>query len=92
MALNQKINEDLKVAMKAKDEIRVNCLRGLKTSLTNLQKEKRRELEDEEVQAVISSSVRKCKEAVKEFRKGGREDLALKEGREIEILYEYLPQ
>jgi uncharacterized protein YqeY len=92
MPLNQKIAEDLKDAIKAKDSVRTSCLRMLKTSLKNIQVDKGRDLEDEEINAAISSSVRKCKEAAKEFRKGGREDLALKEEQEIKILHEYLPQ
>lgn len=92
MSLNQKIVEDLKAAMKAKDKDRVSCLRMLKASLKNFQVDKGRELEDKEIQAAISSSVRKSKESAAEFRKGDREDLALKEEREIKILYDYLPQ
>jgi hypothetical protein len=71
MPLNQKIAEDLKDAIKAKDSVRTSCLRMLKTSLKNIQVDKGRDLEDEEINAAISSSVRKCKEAAKEFRKGG---------------------
>jgi len=78
--------------MKAKDKDRVSCLRMLKASLKNFQVDKGRELEDKEIQAAISSSVRKSKESAAEFRKGDREDLALKEEREIKILYDYLPQ
>jgi len=92
MPLNQKIIKDLKDAMKAKDSIRVSCLRMLIASLKNLQVEKRQELNDEEIKKNISSSLRKCKEALEEFRKAGREDLAIKEEQEIKILYEYLPR
>ena len=92
MSLNQKIMDDLKAAMKAKDAELLSCLRMLKTSLKNLQVEKGRDLKDDEIQAVISSSVRKSKEAAEEFRKGDREDLALKEEQEIQYLYAYLPQ
>lgn len=92
MSLNQRIVDDLKAAMKAKESARVSCLRMLKTSLKNLEKEKGRELEDDEIHAMISSSVRKSKEAALEFSKGGRDDLALKEEQEIKYLYEYLPQ
>ncbi len=92
MSLNQKIAEDLKEAMRAKDSVRLSCLRMLKTALKNLQVEKGRELSDEEVQSVISSLIRKGKEAAKEFRNGNREDLVVKEEKEIEIFYEYLPQ
>jgi len=64
----------------------------LKTSLKNKQVEKRNKLKDEEIQAVISSLIRKGREASKEFKKGGREDLASKEEEEIKVLYGYLPE
>jgi uncharacterized protein YqeY len=92
MSLDQKINEDLKDAIKAGDSVRVSCLRMLKSSLKNMQVEKRRKLQDKEIHATISSLIRKGKEAIGEFRKGGREDLALKEEQEIRVFYEYLPQ
>jgi uncharacterized protein YqeY len=92
MALNEKIAEDLKNAIKAKDELRISCLRMLKTSVKNKQVEKRRELNDGEIHTVISSLIRKAKEAQEEFKRGDREDLALKEEKEIDIFYEYLPQ
>ncbi len=92
MSLTQKIYNDLNAAMKAKDTPRVSCLRMLKNVLKNLEKENKRELNDREVEAIISSSIRKSKEAIEEFSKGEREDLALKEAQETEILYGYLPQ
>jgi uncharacterized protein YqeY len=90
--LSQKIADDLKIAMKARDSIRMSCLRMLKTSLKNRQVEEGRELEDGEVQAVISSVIKKGKEAAEEFRRGGRGDLADKEEEEIKVFYEYLPK
>ncbi|MBW1731499.1 MAG: GatB/YqeY domain-containing protein [Deltaproteobacteria bacterium] len=92
MSLAERIVQDLKEAMRAKDETRVSCLRMLKTSIKNKQVEKGRELKDDEIQAVISSLVRKGKEAVAEFTKGGREDLAKKEEQELKIFYQYLPE
>ena len=92
MSLNQKIAEDLKQAMKAKDSVRLSCLRLLRAAVKNLQVEKGHELGDEEIQSVISSLIRKGKEAAKEFRAGNREDLAVKEENEIEVLYGYLPE
>lgn len=92
MMLNQKIVEDLKEAMKARDQARTSCLRMLKTAVKNEQVNKGRELKDEEIQAIISSSIKKCKDAVNEFRVGGREDLAEKEEKEIQLLLEYLPK
>ena len=90
--MNEKIVEDLKNAIKSKDELRISCLRMLKTSVKNKQVEKRRELNDGEIHTVISSLIRKSKEAQEEFKRGDREDLALKEEKEIDIFYEYLPQ
>ena len=84
MSLNEKILDDLKGAMKAKDSVRLSCLRMLKTSVKNRQVEKGRELEDEEILAIVSSLVRKGKEAIGEFRKGDREDLAQKEEQELQ--------
>ena len=92
MSLQEKINEDLKTAIKEKNELRTSTIRMLKASMKNKQVEKGRELVDEEILGIISSSIRKAKEAIKEFRNGGREDLATKEEQEIEIFYEYMPQ
>lgn len=92
MPFNKRIAEDLKRAMKERDEIRTSSLRMLKTSLKRKQVEKGRELTDEETQAVLSSMVRKGKQAVEEFRKANREDLASREEQQTIILEEYLPK
>jgi hypothetical protein len=92
MSLAEKITEDLKQAMKDRDELRLSCLRMLKAAVKNKQVEKGRSLKDEEIQSVISSYIRKNEEAAKEYRKGGREELADKEEKESKILYDYLPK
>lgn len=92
MTLKVKIDEDLKNSLKAKDAVRTACLRMLKASLKNKQVELGRDLEEQEILAVISSMVRKGKEAAEEFKRGGRDDLALKEEQEIDIFYEYMPK
>jgi uncharacterized protein YqeY len=92
MSLAQELAEDFKKALKAKDEARVSCLRMLKASLKNEQIKKGKELNDEEIQAVVSSLIRKGQEAAEEFKKGNRDDLAHKEEEEIKILYGYLPE
>ncbi len=78
--------------MKARDEMRLSCLRLLKTSIKHKQVEKGEELKDEDIEAIISSAIRKGQEAAQEFNKGNREDLAAKEEAEIKILYDYLPK
>lgn len=92
MTLEEQINEDLKNAMKAKDESRLSCLRFLKAAVKNRQVEKRDKLGDDEVRSVISSLVRRATDSVKEFKQGGRAELAAKEEKEIEILSHYLPK
>jgi uncharacterized protein YqeY len=92
MTLEEQINEDLKSSMKAKDESRLSCLRFLKAALKNRQVEKMGKLEDDEVRSVISSLIRRGTDSVKEFRQGGREDLAAKEEKEIAILSGYMPK
>jgi|WetSurMetagenome_2_1015567.scaffolds.fasta_scaffold64694_2 uncharacterized protein len=92
MTLEDQINEDIKSAMKSRDEARVSCLRFLKSNLKNKQVEKLAKLEDEEIHAVISSLIRRSMDSIKEFSQGGREDLAAKEKLEMEILYGYLPK
>jgi uncharacterized protein YqeY len=90
--LEQRITEELKKAIRSREETRVSCLRLLKASIKNKQVEKGRELADEEVIGLISSAIKKGKESVEAFRKGRREDLATKEEDEIMILQEYLPK
>ena len=92
MPIEEKITNDLKAAMKARDEMRLSCLRLLKTSIKHKQVEKGEELKDEDIEAIISSAIRKGQEAAQEFTKGNREDLAAKEEAEIKILYDYMPK
>ena len=92
MPIEEKITNDLKAAMKARDEMRLSCLRLLKTSIKHKQVEKGEELKDEDIEAIISSAIRKGQEAAQEFNKGNREDLAAKEEAEIKILYDYMPK
>jgi len=92
MSLEEKIAEDLRTAMKARDELRTSCIRMLKTSVKNRQVELGQNLNDEEILKIISSLIKKGQEAVREFRQGGREDLAIKEENEIKIYYGYLPE
>ena len=92
MSLSQRITAELKEAIKAKDAIRVSCMRMLKADLKNKQVEKGSDLEDKEIESVVSSLIRKGQEAAEEFRGGGRSDLAEKEEEEVRIFYEFLPE
>jgi uncharacterized protein YqeY len=91
MTLIDRIQKDLVQAMKAKQELRLSCLRMVKTALKNKEIEKIRPLDDAESLAVLQTLVKQRKESVEQFTKGGRMDLAEKETREIAIIEEYLP-
>ncbi len=93
--LSDKIQEDLKQAMLAKDEMKVSTLRLLSSALTYVKVEKmlksEENLPDEEVITVVQKEVKKRKEAAAGFRQGEREEQALKEEAEAKILESYLP-
>ncbi len=92
MKLKERIREELKNAMKAKDEVKVRTLRMLLSSLKNYEVEKMKEAEDEDVIAIIQKEVKKRKEAIEQYRNAGREDLAAEEEKELKILESYLPE
>jgi uncharacterized protein YqeY len=92
MVTENQIANELKDAIKARDSQRVSCLRLLKTTIKNRHVELGEKLNNEEIQAIISSLIRKGREAAEEYRKGGRDDLAEKEENEIRILYGYMPK
>jgi len=91
MGYIERIQSDLTAAMKEKDELRLSVLRMVKTALKNKEIEKMRPLEDLESQQVLQTLVKQRRESIDQFRKGGRNDLAEKEAKEIKIIETYLP-
>ncbi|MCS7299324.1 MAG: GatB/YqeY domain-containing protein [Spirochaetia bacterium] len=90
-----KINEDYKNAVKERDEAKRETLNMLKSAIKYREIELRsnnKELNEEEIISVIQKEIKKRKEAIELYEKGGREDLAGKERREVEILESYLPK
>jgi uncharacterized protein YqeY len=92
MSLLQKIDDDLKTAMKASDKVKVSVLRMAKTALKNKEIEKKDALSEDDIRSVFSSLSKRSKESIEQFAKGGREDLADKERQELSVLQTYLPQ
>jgi hypothetical protein len=88
----QKIQEDLKGAVKAQDKPRVSVLRMVLNALKNAELEEREELSDEKELAVIASYARRIKESIEEFRKAERSDLVAKESAELAVVLSYLPE
>ena len=91
MALIERIQKDLTEAMMSKDELRLSVLRMIKSALKYKEIEKVRPLEDSESMQVLQTLVKQRRESVEQFTKGGRQDLADKETKEIAILENYLP-
>ena len=92
MSLSEQIQKDITVAMKARDEQRLSCLRMVKTALKNREIEKMAPLDDKEVQQVLSTLIKQRKDSVEQFTKGGRKELADKEAAEIRLIETYLPK
>ena len=91
MSLNDTIIHDLKKAIKDQDKLRLSVLRSLKSAIKIKQIALGQELNDEQIIGVISSEVKKGKEAIEKFTQGSRQDLVEKEESEIKILSTYLP-
>ncbi len=91
MGLRQAVMEKLKEAMKAKDEVRVRTLRLLNAALLELEKSGQEVTEERELQVVLTS-VKKRREAIEQYEKAGRQDLAEQEKAELQVLEEFLPK
>ena len=92
MTLSEQIENDLKNALREKNEQLVSCLRMLKSSLKNQAIEARvPQLDDLQVMAVLKRELKKRQDSANQFKVGNREDLAAKENEEAEIIAKYLP-
>jgi hypothetical protein len=92
MSLLEKIDQDMKQALKAGDKEKLAVLRGLKSELKYRQIAQENELTDDDVIAVLSSCAKKRRESIEQFQKGGRDDLVKKEQFELEVITSYLPE
>ncbi len=92
MTLVDRIQQDIVAAMKAKDEPRLSALRMVKAALQNRKVEKMAPLDEKESQAVLNTLIKQRKEAVEQFTKGGRQEMADKEAAEITLIESYLPK
>lgn len=90
--MNNKIAEDLKLAMKSGDKFKLSVLRMLKSALQLESISKKHELSDDEVLSVIKKQVKTRKDSIEEFKKYGKDEEVAKLEQEIEILNTYLPE
>lgn len=91
MSLSDRLNDDMKKAMKEQDKFRLSVLRMLRSSVKNMEIERRKPLDDQEVLDILNREFKQRKESLQEFEKAGRQDLADSLKAEIEIISEYLP-
>jgi len=108
MSLKEKIQENIKKAMQEKDTLKLSVLRMVSSYVFNKEKDNRAKLSkageeegkldemskltEEEVIEVVSSEVKKRKDSIEQYEKGGRSDLAENEKKELEILMDYMPE
>ena len=92
MTLSEKINNDLKEAMKNKDTFKLGVIRMVKGAMQLAKKSPREELTDDDVINVLSKQIKMRKEAIEQFEKAGREDLVEQNKKEVEILSSYMPE
>ena len=93
MNLTEKINEDLKNAMKSGDKLRLEVIRSIRALILEFEKSgSGKQLNPEEELRMLTTAAKKRKESIEQFRKGNRDDLADKEEAELKIIEEYLPK
>ncbi len=92
MSLVERVNEDLKEYMKAKDKDSLSVIRMLKSAIQMAKIELKHDLSDSEVIDVISKQIKMRKDSIAEFTKASRDDLASQYQKEIDILNKYMPE
>lgn len=92
MSLSERLNEDMKQAMKSQDKFRLSVIRMVRASVKNLEIDERRTISDDEVIGILKRELKQRKESLQEFVNAGRDDLAETAKAEIAIISEYLPE
>ena len=93
MSLKEKINEDLKSAMKEKDAVKLQTIRSIRAMILEFEKSgSEREIAPEDEIKMLSQAAKKRQESIEQFRSAGRTELADKEEAELKIIQQYLPK
>jgi len=91
MSLKDQLNESMKTAMKARDDLRLSAVRMVRSMVKNREIDQKKELNDQEIIEVISTLVKQRRESIRMYREGNRPDLVAKEEAELEVLLGFLP-
>ncbi|MEY4479610.1 MAG: hypothetical protein RLZZ267_288 [Bacillota bacterium] len=92
MSLAERLNEDMKAAMKSGEKFKLSVIRMIRASLKNIEIDQRRELTEQDVLDVLNREVKQRKDAAIDFEKAGRDDLVEQLNKELEVILDYLPQ
>ncbi len=92
MTLKDRVTEDMKAAMRAKDAQRLSAIRMLLAACKQVEVDKRVVLTDADVVAIIEKEIKKCRDSIAQYRAAKREDLAAKEEFDVAVLFGYLPR
>lgn len=92
MSLKTQLTEDMKTAMRAKDQVSLSTIRLINATIKQFEVDERTEADDAKVISILTKMVKQRKDSAKIYTEAGRQDLADKENAEIEILNRYLPQ
>lgn len=90
--MKEELLKALKEAMIAKDELKKNTITMLRAAILQTEKDEKRELAEQDIIQIVAREVKRRKESIEDFKKGGREDLVEQVEKEIEILSKYLPE
>ncbi|HCZ07388.1 MAG: uncharacterized protein PWP37_1369 [Thermotogota bacterium] len=90
--LKEKIREDMKDAMKKREEVRLRALRLLINAIKQFEVDQMKEASDEDIHVIVSKEIKKRQESIEAYEKAGRTDLAEEEKQELEVLSQYLPK
>lgn len=93
MSLKEKINEDMKAAMKSGDKLKLETIRSIRALILEFEKSgSGKELNEEEEIRMLTTAAKKRKESIEQFRNAGRFEMAEKEEAELAVIHEYLPK
>lgn len=92
MSLKTQLTEDMKTAMRAKDQVSLSTIRLINAAIKQFEVDERTEADDAKVISILTKMVKQRKDSAKIYTEAGRQDLADKENAEIKILNRYLPQ
>jgi uncharacterized protein YqeY len=92
VTLKERLNADMKEALKAHDSARLSTIRMIISAVRNKEIDARKDMDDEGVLSVLSTSAKQRRESIEQYEKAGRQDLVDKEKAELEVIMSYMPQ